>query len=81
MSFFLAVSNWVGYIYGEINSSVDERSQAMTKDEQRPMTPCSVKRSTGHTHTHTLAEHTTAEQTTHTNTERATAKEVHVGVH
>jgi len=29
-----------------------------------------VKRSTGHTHTHT----TTAEQTTHTNTERATAQ-------
>jgi len=29
----------------------------------------SVKRSTGHTHTHT-----TAEQTTHTNTERATAQ-------
>jgi len=29
-----------------------------------------VKRSTGHTHTHTTAEaeHTTAEQTTHTNT-------------
>ena len=27
-----------------------------------------VKRSTGHTHTHTTSEHTTAEQTTHTNT-------------
>jgi len=34
----------------------------------------SVKRSTGHTHTHTTAEHTTAEQTTHPNTERATAQ-------
>jgi len=33
-----------------------------------------VKRSTGHTHTHTTAEHTTAEQTTHTNTKRATAQ-------
>jgi len=31
-----------------------------------------VKRSTGHTPTHTTAEHTTAEHTTHTNTERAT---------
>jgi len=31
--------------------------------------PSGVKRSTGHTHTHT-----TAEQTTHTNTERATAQ-------
>jgi len=31
-----------------------------------------VKRSTGHTHT--TAEHKTAEQTTHTNTERATAQ-------
>jgi len=35
---------------------------------------CCVKRSTGHTHTHTSAEHTTAKQTTHTNTERATAQ-------
>jgi len=34
----------------------------------------SSKRSTGHTHTHTTAEHTTAEQITHTNTERATAQ-------
>jgi len=33
-----------------------------------------VKRSTGHTHTHTTAEHTTAEETTHTNTERETAQ-------
>jgi len=46
----------------------------------------SLKRSTGHTHTHTTAEHTTAEQTTHTNTERATAQrhllvEVVVGEH
>jgi len=38
------------------------------------LTRAPVKRSTGHTHTHTTAEHTTAEQTTHTNTEQATAQ-------
>jgi len=34
---------------------------------------CYSQRSTGHTHTHTTAEHTIAEQTTH-NAERATAQ-------
>jgi len=49
-----------------------------TKNEINLFALClrQIKRSTGHTHTHTTAEHTTAEQTTHTNTERATAQRV-----